>query len=548
MTRKNGATGRNFRFFLIQSVVVLSFLTLTARLVYLQAFMRTELHARVERQVPDPVRPSSLRYSILDRNGLPLAETVQVYSCYVDPSRVDDVDRTASDLARILGLSAKALAREIRQRRGAFMWVKRDVPAALVSKIRGERIDGVGFKLEYRRHYPLGPIAPHVIGLVGIDGHGLSGIEQRFNDVLSGTKADDDPSAPAAGHVRLTIDGWIQQVVERELDWAAKKTGAKKGMVVLQNPNDGEILALATWPPISLDPDNPPSPGDLRIPPISDVFEPGSTFKIVAAAAALEEGVARREQKFDTEDGAWRVYKTTIHDHEKYDELTFDDIIVYSSNIGTAKIAELLGDERLYQYARLFGFGVYPGSGLPGEAKGVLRTPARWSGLSKYIVSFGQEVGVTAIQMVSAYSAIANGGVLMEPQIVDGFVNDEMRVMWENSPTTVRRVVSQRTAANVTDILAQVVVRGSGRNAGIQWSDSVKVAGKTGTAQKFDVEEGRYSDDRTLVSFCGFFPVSDPRVAMIVILDEPEGRRWGGVDAAPVFRRIAEQLTTHILL
>jgi cell division protein FtsI (penicillin-binding protein 3) len=262
----------------------------------------------------------------------------------------------------------------------------------------------------------------------------------------------------------------------------------------------------------------------------------------VTAAAAIEEKLVSDKETFDGENGAWKVLDITIHDHEPQKRMTFEDIIVHSSNIGTAKIAERIGSTRLYQYARLFGFGVQTGSGLSGEAKGVLRPPNKWSGVSKYVVSFGQEVSVTALQLVGAYSTIANGGVLMEPRMVKSIVDDDGEPLWQADHSEVRRVISQEAAKKLTDILTHVVQRGTGINAQIQWDPSTKVAGKTGTAQKWDAKNHRYHSLLSLVSFCGFFPADRPKLTMIVLLDEPQGRSWGGLDAAPIFRRIAEQL------
>jgi cell division protein FtsI (penicillin-binding protein 3) len=236
----------------------------------------------------------------------------------------------------------------------------------------------------------------------------------------------------------------------------------------------------------------------------------------------------------------------TIHDHEPRQRMSLQDIIVYSSNIGAAKLAERIGAERLYQYARLFGFGVFPGSGFTGEAKGVLRPLSKWSGVSKYVVAFGQEIGVTGVQLVDAYSAIANGGTFLEPRLVKKIVDDDGKTVWQTSPASVRRVMSPQTAATLTDILVNVVNKGTGVNAQISWDPNTKVAGKTGTAQKWDAVHHRYHDILSLVSFCGFFPADKPKLTMLVVLDEPAGRGWGGLDAAPVFRRIAEQTASHL--
>lgn len=506
--------------------------------MYVQGVLRVELENKADRQFAVRRDPQSSRRKILDREGRTLAESVQVSSCFVDPSLIENKTLLANNLSRALQVNEQQLLARLAKASGSFLWVKRNVPAVTVAELEKEKIPGVAFRLEKRRHYPMGEMASHLLGLVGYEGAGLSGIEQSFEKKLTGS---------SSGNVQLTIDAAVQQIAERELEWGARKTGAKKGLVVIQNPWNGEILATASWPPVSLDPDKPSASIELRIPTLVDAFEPGSTFKIVAAAAALEEKLVSNKEMFSGENGSWKVADITIHDHEPQQRMTFEDIFVHSSNIGTAKIAERIGTKRFYQYARLFGFGVFPGSGVSGEAKGVLRPPNKWSGVSKYVVSFGQEVGVTAIQLIGAYSAIANGGTLMEPRIVKAVLSDDGDVLWQGQQTAVRRVVSAQTAQRVTTILTHVVERGTGVNAQIQWDPSTRVAGKTGTAQKWDTVKHRYNDTLTLVSFCGFFPADHPQLTMLVILDEPQGRSWGGLDAAPIFRRIAEQLSPKLM-
>lgn len=525
----------NSRFLLVRGGILLAFSFLAARLVYVQGVMRSELIDRADRQCPVKPDTNGVRYRIEDRNGVTLAETVQVASCFVDPTLVKNKQKTASQLAAHLGISETALLARIKKAKGSFLWVKRDVPSPTVERIKTMKLPGVAFKSELRRHYPMGGMASHLLGFVGKEGVGLSGIESGFEKTLNG-------KGPQPGNIQLTIDAEIQQIVERELEWGARKTGAKKGMVVVQDPWNGEILAMANWPPVSLDADNPPPPNELHIPALTDVFEPGSTFKIVTAAAAIEEKLVKDNETFSGEKGAWKVADITIHDHEPLQRMNFEDIFVHSSNIGTAKIADRLGATRLYQYARLFGFGVQSGSGMTGEAKGVLRPVAKWSGVSKYVLSFGQELSVTMVQLSGAYSAIANGGVLMEPRLLRRVVSNDGDTVLQSTPGEIRRVVAPETAKKLTQILTRVVEKGTGVNAQIQWDPDTKVAGKTGTAQKWDAARHKYHTILSLVSFCGFFPADNPKLTMTVVLDEPEGRRWGGLDAAPIFRRVAEQL------
>lgn len=511
------------------------FAMLGARLVYVQAVLRTDLEQKADRQLRTTAT-DRVRGPILDRNGRLLAETIQVSSCFVDPTHLQDRAATAHTLGTLLNLSPQSLLNEWARSKSEFVWVKRNLPGPIVDQIKEKDLPGVAFKKEWRRNYPASTLAPHLLGLVGVDGQGLSGTELLYDKVLRGS----DTAQP--GSVQLSIDAQIQAAVEKELEWGAQKTKAKKAMAIVQDPTTGEILALASWPPISLDPEHPSKADDMRIPPIVDVFEPGSTFKVVTAAAAIEEHLLKPKELFNGENGKWKLKTITIHDHEPRKWMTFDDIFIYSSNIGAAKIGERLGADRLFQYSRLFGFGVFPGSGLPGEAKGVLRNLKKWSGVSKYCVSFGQEVGVTALQVVDAYSAIANGGQLLEPRFFKSITSETNQAKKEFAPTVVRRVMSTSTSKRLTEILSEVVEEGTGQFAQVQWRKDLKIAGKTGTAQKFNRSQGKYDENVNLVSFAGFFPVESPKYTMIVILDEPEGKRWGGLDAAPIFRRIAEQL------
>jgi cell division protein FtsI (penicillin-binding protein 3) len=538
--------GYRFRFLLVRGGVVFAFILLAARLVWVQGIMRTELQQKADRRVGGAPSAAASRRMILDRNGTPIVDNVQVYSCFADPTLIHDRAGTA----RLLGAAFRMDERVIQKKlatKGSFVWIRRGVPAMTALDLKEKKIPGIAFRLEMRRHYPMGPLASHLIGMVGFDGYGLSGIEQAFEPTLSGADTSASPGKLPAGHVRLTIDAQIQRIVERELDWGAHKSRCKKGMALVQDPWTGEILAMASWPEMSLEPEHPPKPGDMRVPEMIDTFEPGSTFKVVVAAASVEENVIKPGETLSGENGKWKVYDRVIHDHEPRATLTLDDIITYSSNIGSAKLADRLGAERLFQYARLFGFGVLPGSCLPFEVKGTLRPPSKWSGMSKYTVSFGQEVSVTALQLVDAYSAIANGGRLMEPRIVSAIIGEDGEPAWKNPPAEVRRVISEHTASEINRILTLVVKKGTGANAAVQWDPSMQVAGKTGTAQKYDPKIHAYSDTLTTVSFCGFFPAAHPKYTLVVILDEPEGKGWGSLDAAPVFRRIAEQLTPRIV-
>jgi len=309
------------------------------------------------------------------------------------------------------------------------------------------------------------------------------------------------------------------------------------------NPGTGEILAMANEPGFNPTVFTQYSDEMRKNKAVTDCFDPGSIFKPFLAAAALEEGVVEEEDEFNCENGAYLVGNKIIHDAqgEKYESLTIREILKYSSNIGSVKVAERLGKERFYQYMRKFGFGSRTGINLPGEASGILRQPQNWTDVDFATMAFGQGVSVTAIQMITAMSAIANQGVLMKPYVVRGLVDKKGRVIEEFSPIVVEKVISPLTAQRVTSFLTDVVgdEDGTGKNARIV---NVSVAGKTGTSQKFDFNAGRYSADKVRASFIGFFPAENPQMTILVVLDEPETKRWGGQTAAPVFRNISEQI------
>jgi cell division protein FtsI (penicillin-binding protein 3) len=344
--------------------------------------------------------------------------------------------------------------------------------------------------------------------------------------------------------VRLSLDVNIQYVVERELDAAWRRTGARAAVAVVLEPRTGDLLALAVRPTF-----NPnrfldvPSPDVWRNRAITDPFEPGSTFKPIVAAAALEEGVVRPEDRIFAEEGRITIARTTIRDWKPYGWLTVAEVLQHSSNVGAIKVGLALGPARLYRYATAFGFGTPTGVGLAGESRGVLRDPGRWSALSLPALSIGQEVSVTALQLAAAFAAIANGGTLMRPRLVRAILDQEGRELQRMEPVAVRQVISAPTARTVTHLLVQVVERGTGQRAAIP---GYTVAGKTGTAQKLDPTTRRYSRAPGVLSFVGFAPAAEPRFVLLVALDEPRTERWGSEAAAPVFAAIGREILRYL--
>jgi cell division protein FtsI (penicillin-binding protein 3) len=425
------------------------------------------------------------------------------------------------------------------------------VDPATARAVRDLQLDGVGFLTENRRYYPQRELASHVIGYVGLDNTGMSGIEYAFESAIRGRAAKvvirTDARRRATEHrekpstdgqtVVLTIDESIQHVVEKELERSVQETGSVAGVAVVMDPRTGEILALANRPTFNPNKFGAYPSSRWRNRAVADAYEPGSMFKIITAAAGLEEKVVDPDEVIDCGHGFLEVAGIRINDHNVFDALTFRDVMAKSSDVGVARVAQRLGRDNFSRYIRHFGFGSPTGVELPGESGGLLRAPNRWSALSLPTLSFGQEIGVTALQMTAAVAAVANGGYLMKPTIVRQIEDSEGRVVREGRPVAVRRVLDGATAATLTEILRGVVVRGTGHRAAIP---GYAVAGKTGTAQKVEAG-GKYSMIDHVASFVGFVPASRPALVVLVSLDTPKGpSNEGGDVAAPLFARIAE--------
>ncbi|MBK8575490.1 MAG: penicillin-binding protein 2 [Elusimicrobia bacterium] len=541
------------RFRLVAGLMAVGFLSVTVRLGYLQIWRHHDLSLRADGQSRRWVREAPRRAPIRDRNGDVLADSVRVASCYADPTLLPHPEAMAKRLAGPLRLPPSEITERLRKGRGAFVWLKRRLSADESRAVERENLRGVGLQWEYRRFYPNGDLAGALLGLVGEDGRGLSGVEYAFNTEF----VDDRPALRAlrdgrgrrltldtnaergtAGGVRLAIDRKIQFIAERELDWSLTRSKARSGIVVVQDPWTGEILAMAGRPALSLTGDDAPTAEELMVRAVQWSFEPGSTFKVVTAAAALENKLARPTDLLDCEGGRWKVADIEINDHEPQRIVSFARAMEVSSNIGLSKIGLRVGKEKMYDAIRAFGFGARTGFDLAGESVGILRPPAQWSGVSLPIISFGQEVGVTALQLASAFSVIANGGLLLEPRLcLDAQWPSGETPRWP-APSEVRRVISPETAAALTRMMEGVVKRGTGVDAAVPgWTS----AGKTGTAQKIDPRTRAYSPDKYVASYCGFAPARHPRLTIVVIIDEPKGVSWGGYNAGPVFKNIAWQ-------
>ncbi len=527
------------------------------RAVFLQVFERDKLRGLAQDQYVRQIEIPARRGDIFDRRGTPFAQSVEVDSIWVDPSMLPDVRQASRALAKALKLDVEDLQAKL-GRAKRFAWVKRQVTPREVEAVKALGLPGFGFTKEPKRFYPQKELGAHVVGMVGLDGHGLEGLELAFEDELSGqnsrlsgfrdakgrklmlTGAPDTLERQGAA-VTLTLDRHLQFVAERALSRAVEEAKGVAGMAVVLDPRTGELLAIANHPRF-----NPNTPekelrASVRNRAALDSFEPGSTMKSFVVASALEQKAIKPEDTFYCENGSWRVGRHTIHDTHQYGWLTPQRVLQVSSNICAAKIAQLLGRERLVKTYLDFGFGERTGLALPGEARGSLPFPKAEVSLATQ--SFGQGMTTTAVQLAAAWGALANGGLLMRPYLVSKVVDPDGVVLLENRPTQVRQVVSQTTAKKVVSMLESVVTKeGTAPKAAME---DYRVAGKTGTAQKADPVARGYSDKR-LASFVGMVPAENPRVVILVIVDEPKTDVYGGQVAAPAFKEIATAAMAHL--
>jgi cell division protein FtsI (penicillin-binding protein 3) len=536
------------------------FLGVLARLIFLQVVKHDEYARLADGQHAKTIPLRGTRGVIVDRHGVVLALSARAESLFALPARVEDRAALARRLGPIIGEPAREIARRLESPR-RFVFVKRHLSPETAQAVRALGEPALGFVDESMRLYPNRELAAHAVGFEGIDGKGLAGVEQSMDQHLAGVEGRAlvgrdalgremtgsprvlRPAAPGRG-VRLTIDSTLQYIAEREIDAVWRRTRSKAAMAVMMDPRTGEILAWAIRPTFNPNSFRSASDDDRRNRAVTDPFEPGSTFKVILAAAALESGVARPGDRFYGENGAITIAGATIHDWKKYGWLTFAEVLQNSSNVGSIKVGLSLGKDRYYHYITGFGFGAPTGVGFTGESRGQLRPPSQWSGLSLATMSIGQEISLTAIQLVAAVSAIANGGRLMQPQIVRELLDTDGREAARPfTPRVVRQVVSPDTARTLTDMMTAVVAGGTGRRAAIP---GYGVAGKTGTAQKMDPGTRRYSRAPGVLSFVGFTPSDDPRLTMLVMLDEPRNEKWGSEAAAPVFAAIAGEALRHL--
>ena len=526
------------------------------RLLFIQFFRSDFLASIAKKQHNLYVELEPLRGTIYDCNLRPLAVNISADSLYAVPVEIKDKEKVINALIPILNLDREYLRNRL-YRKKSFIWLARKISPAQKEAIYKLNIKGLGFLKESKRCYPNGYLASHILGFAGLDNVGLEGLELYRNDDLKGKSgwalflrdarqkklnlAKSMVSPQDGFDLVLTIDEVIQYIAEKEIEKACTSFKAKGASIIVMDPHTGEILAMANRPTYDLNDFSRADKDSRRNRAVCDLFEPGSVFKVITASAALEEGKVSEGDKFFCENGSYQVATHTLHDHRPHGWLTFKEVIELSSNIGTTKVAQILGNDLLYQYVKLFGFGSKLGVDLPGEISGIARETRFWSKISIAAIPIGQEVGATALQLASAISCIANGGQLMKPYVVKQVRDKQGGIIRESLPELLTKAVSLDTANRVKMILAGVVENGTGKLARIE---GFTAAGKTGTAQKIE-PNGSYSHSKFMASFIGFAPVENPLISIVVVLDEPRPY-YGGVVAAPVFKNVASDVLKYL--
>jgi len=539
-------------------IFIILFLSLIYRLYNIQVIQRNKFEEIAQQEHLTSFSIEGERGNIYDRNYKKLAVNINVQSLFAIPPKIENPQETAQKISSILNIKVKDVLEKLNQKK-SFVWVERKLTETEVAGIEKLNLEGFNFLDESKRNYPKNYLASNLMGFVGIDNQGLEGLESFFDKELKGlpglsilerdaTGSEVPLSIKEAiahkdGHsIVLTIDEVIQYITEEALDIAFQKSKAKAGIAIVVRPKTGEILAMAIKP--SYDPNYFNSyPRDLwRNRAVTDAYEPGSTFKIITIATALEERVVNLNDQFNCI--GWTKYNGTVfHDIHQHGSQNLTDIVKNSCNIGVIEVGTRLDEKVFEKSIRRFGFGTLTEINLPGEINGLVRSVKDWSRISLASLSIGQEISVTPLQLIMAVSAIANRGTLMKPMIVKEIVDSMQSKIRIFKPKPVRQAVSVDTALTMTKILEQVVEDGTGTMAKLA---GYQVAGKTGTAQKFDFSTGKYSKDKYSSWFVGYVPAENPEISILVLLDEPKGSYYGGTVAAPVFQEIASKVLPYL--
>ena len=542
------------RWLAVWVLAVVWMVAVLARVSYLQLFCYGEYFARAQRQQQRTFEISPKRGQILDRKGRELAVSLPMDSVFADPADLSDAEMVARLLSRVLDVPADELETKIRDAHTPVRLAKKLSPET-VERINAMNLRGVFFQKENRRVYPQRELAAHVLGFVDVDEKGLGGIEHSLDKLIRGrpgrvmVMADGrrhwydrrEAAADPGASVVLSIDETIQYIAEKELTRAIEQTHAKNGVVVVQDPNSGELLAVANWP--TFDPNSAGAyPDEVRMDrAVTAAYEPGSTFKLITLAGAIENGITNPNELIDCQMGTILVAGRLIHDHKPFGILSVRDVLARSSDVGTIKIALRLGGPKFYEVIRDFAIGQSTGIELPGENRGLLRPIENWSANSIGSLAMGQEVSATPVQMVSAVSAIANGGLLYRSRVVHEIRGDAPGALRTHPAPT--QATDSRTAATIREMMESVILNGTGKPAKL---NGYTAAGKSGTAQKIDPATGHYSKNQYVASFVGFAPVNEPVLTILVALDSPIGAHFGGDVGGPVFKHIAEQALAYL--
>ncbi len=547
----------------IHIIIFFCFFAVFVRLVFLMVFDHEKYSRMAEKQYRNTKILKAQRGSIWDRKIRPLAVNIETDSLYAVPSRIVDTWKLSAWLSPLINVPAEKLNEKLLAKKDkSFIWLARRLDedtSQKIDKLKNDlKLEEIDFVNETKRFYPNSHVASHILGYTNIDSEGLSGIELKYDKYIKGKAKKVDVGKDARGrslsegvedsvpgdNLILTIDGNIQNIVEREIETAVETWEAEAAVAIMMNPHTGEILAMANRPTYDLNAVGDSDADARRNRAITDVYEPGSTFKAFVASAVLEEKIVSLNERFDVSRGFIKVPGGTIRDDHRHGVLTFTEVIQKSSNVGAATIGMRLGKEKFYDYVKKFGFGEKTGVDLIGEVRGLLRNSQSWSGRSLPSMSIGQEIAVTPLQLLRAYSTIANGGKLMKPYIVSEIISPSGEVVKKFSPEMEKRAISENTARTMRDILKTVVEEGgTAQRASIMGNP---VAGKTGTAQMINPKTGLYSKSDYVGSFVGFVPADNPKLALIVVLYKPRGARYGGVVAAPVFKKIIENTLVYL--
>lgn len=553
--KKNNNDGLIKRKVIVVSLILLFVCLIIIKLFYLQIIKHSSTGNYVNKIVNIKSIQKPRRGFIFDRNGNLLASSIRKYIVFLDGKMIKnkDIEKVRNFLKEYNIEINDNHIEKIKKGKSSYIPIAKGIDETIVLDIQKHLIDGIGFEQQYIRQYPEGRLASHIIGKTDFEGIGTAGIEGYCNGILSGEEIvykkytignkkifaeeiQDDENINGKD-ICLTIDRRLQFILEQELKEALKKTKSSKAVGIIENPNNGEILAMASVP--DFDPNGKiKSNEELKNNAVSLVIEPGSTFKIVVLSACLEEKKLKPTDKINCENGKFKVADGYIRDHEKQKIISVARAIEVSSNIGSAKMAMVLESKLFYEYIKKFGFNSKSGIDLNGEEKGLLKEVKNWSGRSLHTISFGQEISTTPLQIINAFCAIANGGTLLKPKIIKSIDNEDLP-----EKNIVRTVISEETASKVRKILKGVIDNGTGKSAKV---DGYSVAGKTGTAQKRDPKTGKYSTEHYYASFCGMIPADKPEIVILVALDEPSGSYYAASVVAPVFNKIAQRALDYL--